>query len=114
LRECNDAPGEISKVYQARRDVLIEGLQSAGWQVAPPKASMFTWARIPEAFAGMPSLEFAKLLMQEARLAVSPGIGFGPLGEGFVRFSLIENDERVGQAMGRVREFLKAREAIHV
>jgi len=114
LRECNDAPGEISKVYQARRDVLIEGLRRAGWQVAPPKASMFTWARIPEAFAGMPSLEFAKLLMQEARLAVSPGIGFGPLGEGFVRFSLIENDERVGQAMGRVREFLKAREAIHV
>jgi alanine-synthesizing transaminase len=114
LRDCDDAPGEIGKVYQARRDVLIDGLQHAGWRVAPPKASMFTWARIPEAFSGMSSLEFAKLLMKEARLAVSPGIGFGPLGEGFVRFSLIENDERVGQAMGRVGEFLKAREAIHV
>jgi alanine-synthesizing transaminase len=112
LRDCDDAPGEIGKVYQARRDVLIDGLQHAGWRVAPPKASMFTWARIPEAFSGMSSLEFAKLLMKEARLAVSPGIGFGPMGEGFVRFSLIESDERVGQAMARVGEFLKARKAL--
>jgi alanine-synthesizing transaminase len=112
LRECDDAPGQIRRVYQARRDVLIEGLRRAGWRVAPPQASMFTWARIPEPFSAMPSLEFAKLLMKEARLAVSPGIGFGPLGEGFVRFSLIESDERVGQAMARVGEFLKSREAL--
>jgi alanine-synthesizing transaminase len=112
LRDCQDAPGQIRQVYQARRDVLIEGLRRAGWRVPPPKATMFTWARIPEAFSGMPSLEFAKLLMKEARLAVSPGIGFGPLGEGFVRFSLIENDERVRQAMTRVGDFLKAREAL--
>jgi alanine-synthesizing transaminase len=112
LRDCDDAPGRIGQIYQARRDVLIEGLRRAGWPVAPPQASMFTWARIPEAFSGMPSLEFAKLLMKEARLAVSPGIGFGPMGEGFVRFSLIESDERVGQAMACVGEFLKAREAL--
>jgi len=112
LRECGEAPAQICQVYQARRDVLIQGLRRAGWRVPPPKASMFTWARIPEPFSGMPSLEFAKLLMKEARLAVSPGIGFGPLGEGFVRFSLIENDERVEQAMARVGEFLKAREAL--
>lgn len=112
LRDCEDAPGQIRQVYQARRDVLIEGLRRAGWRVPPPKATMFTWARIPETFSGMPSLEFAKLLMKEARLAVSPGIGFGPLGEGFVRFSLIENDERVRQAMTRVGTFLKAREAV--
>jgi len=112
LRECGEAPAQICQVYQARRDVLIQGLRRAGWRVPPPKASMFTWARIPEPFSCMPSLEFAKLLMKEARLAVSPGIGFGPLGEGFVRFSLIENDERVEQAMARVGEFLKAREAL--
>jgi alanine-synthesizing transaminase len=112
LRDCEEAPGQIRQVYQARRDALIEGLRRAGWRVPPPKATMFTWARIPEAFSGMPSLEFAKLLMKEARLAVSPGIGFGPLGEGFVRFSLIENDERVSQAMTRVGDFLKAREAV--
>jgi len=112
LRECDDAPGQIGRVYQARRDVLIEGLQRAGWRVMRPKASMFTWAPIPEPFSGMPSLEFAKLLMKEARLAVSPGIGFGPLGEGFVRFSLIESDERVGQAMTRVGEFLRSHEAL--
>lgn len=112
LRECGNAPARICQVYQARRDVLIEGLRRAGWRVPPPKASMFTWARIPEPFSEMPSLDFAKLLMKEARLAVSPGIGFGPLGEGFVRFSLIENDDRVEQAMVRVAEFLKSREAL--
>jgi len=111
LRECDEAPGQICGVYQARRDVLIEGLTRASWPVAPPKATMFTWAAIPEAFSGMPSLEFAKLLMKEARLAVSPGIGFGPMGEGFVRFSLIENDDRVRQAMARVAEFFQRQEA---
>jgi alanine-synthesizing transaminase len=112
LRDCGDAPGQIREVYQARRDVLIEGLERAGWNVEPPKATMFTWAAIPAAFSGMESLEFAKLLMGEARLAVSPGIGFGPLGEGFVRFSLIESDERVRQAMTRVGEFLAKQESL--
>jgi alanine-synthesizing transaminase len=107
LRECDDAPGKIREVYQARRDVLMEGLRAAGWMVAPPQASMFVWARIPDAFQEMGSLEFAKLLMQKTHLAVSPGIGFGPMGEGFVRFSLIEEDDRVRQALARVGEFFK-------
>jgi alanine-synthesizing transaminase len=107
LRECDDAPGQIREVYQARRDVLMGGLQAAGWMVEPPKASMFVWARIPEPFQAMGSLEFAKLLMRETRLALSPGIGFGPMGEGFVRFSLIEEDGRVRQALARVGEFFK-------
>jgi alanine-synthesizing transaminase len=107
LRECDDAPGQISAIYQARRDVLIQGLREAGWHVPPPKASMFVWAHIPEPFVEMGSLEFAKLLMKEAQLAVSPGIGFGPMGEGFIRFSLIENDDRVRKALARVGELFK-------
>jgi alanine-synthesizing transaminase len=107
LRECDDAPAQIRDVYQARRDVLIEGLRAAGWNVEPPKASMFTWARIPGQFGKMGSLEFTKLLMRETRLALSPGIGFGPMGEGFVRFSLIEEDDRVRPALVRVGEFFK-------
>ncbi len=87
----------------------FEGLKEAGWNVEPPKASMFTWARIPEPFQKLGSLEFAKLLMQETQLAVSPGIGFGPMGEGFVRFSLIEGDDRVRKAMARLTEFFQAR-----
>jgi alanine-synthesizing transaminase len=122
LRECDDAPGKICAVYQARRDVLIQGLREAGWVVAPPKASMFTWARIPEPFQKLGSLEFAKLLMQETQLAVSPGIGFGPMGEGFVRFSMIEDDDRVRSAMACLGEFFKKHrvaipattEAVHV
>jgi alanine-synthesizing transaminase len=107
LRECNDEPANICSVYQARRDVLIEGLGQCGWRVEPPKASMFVWARIPEPFTRLGSLEFAKLLMKETQLAVSPGIGFGPLGEGYVRFSLIENDKRVRQATAKVGEFFQ-------
>ncbi|HEX6545789.1 MAG TPA: aminotransferase class I/II-fold pyridoxal phosphate-dependent enzyme [Bryobacteraceae bacterium] len=108
LRECDDAPARICSIYQNRRDVLCEGLNRAGWPVVPPKASMFVWARIPEIFGGMPSLEFAKLLMREARVAVSPGIGFGPMGEGFVRFSLIENHHRTRQAVKSIQHFLQS------
>ncbi len=111
LQECDDAPGKISRMYQDRRDVLIEGLEKAGWHVEPPKASMFVWARIPHAFGGMGSLEFSKLLMREARLAVSPGIGFGPMGEGFVRFSLIENNDRVRQATTNLAAFFERQTA---
>ncbi|HEX3681622.1 MAG TPA: aminotransferase class I/II-fold pyridoxal phosphate-dependent enzyme [Bryobacteraceae bacterium] len=106
LRECDDAPAEICAVYQARRDVLVAGLHAAGWQVEPPKATMFLWARIPEPFAEMGSLEFAKLLMREAHVAVSPGMGFGPMGEGFVRFSLIESDERMREATRSIGRLL--------
>ena len=107
LTECEGAPEQICRIYQDRRDVLIEGLRDAGWAVDPPKASMFTWARIPEAFAELGSLEFAKLLMREARVAVSPGIGFGPMGEGFVRFSLIENHDRTREATRSIGRFLE-------
>jgi len=111
LRECDDAPGMIREFYQERRDVLVEGLREAGWPVDPPKGSMFLWARIPEAFAAMGSLEFAKLLMTETHVAVSPGIGFGPMGEGFVRFSLIENNERVRRATASIGDFLAKQDA---
>jgi len=108
LRECDDAPARICSIYQNRRDVLCEGLNRAGWPVVPPKASMFVWTRIPEIFGGMPSLEFAKLLIREARVAVSPGIGFGPMGEGYVRFSLIENHHRTRQAVKNIQHFLQS------
>jgi alanine-synthesizing transaminase len=107
LRECEDAPAQICSIYQTRRDLLCEGLNRAGWRVDPPKASMFVWSRIPEPFQDMPSLDFAKLLLKEALVAVSPGIGFGPMGEGFVRFSLIENNHRTRQAVKSIQHFLQ-------
>jgi alanine-synthesizing transaminase len=108
LLECEEAPAEIRAVYQERRDVLIESLRAAGWNVPPPKATMFVWAAIPEPFASLGSLEFAKLLLKEAGVALSPGIGFGPMGEGFVRFSLIEDIARTKEAVRRVGEFLRS------
>lgn len=108
LRECQEAPGEICAIYQTRRDVLVEALNQAGWKVASPKATMFLWARIPAAFAELGSLEFAKLLMREAQVAVSPGVGFGPMGEGYVRFSLIEEPERMRQAVSRIGRVLES------
>jgi alanine-synthesizing transaminase len=106
LRDCADAPSAIRSVYEHRRDVLVESLGRAGWHVEPPKGSMFLWARIPDAFRRLGSLEFAKTLMREARVAVSPGIGFGPLGEGYVRFSLIENPARIRQAARGIGQFI--------
>ena len=106
LRECDDAPGAIRAVYQSRRDALVAGLREAGWNVDPPQASMFLWAAIPEGFARFDSLDFSKLLMREAKVAVSPGIGFGPMGEGFVRFSLIEDVGRTREAASRIGELL--------
>jgi alanine-synthesizing transaminase len=112
LRECDGEPAKICKEYESRRDVLIEGLGGAGWHVNPPRASMFVWARIPEPFVEMGSLAFSKLLMTEAHIAVSPGIGFGPLGEGFVRFSLIEDNHRIRQATRKMGEFLQKQEIL--
>ena len=85
-------------MYRSRRDVLIEGLDKAGWKVEKPKATMFVWAEIPESFRKMGSLNFARHLIQEAKVAVSPGIGFGEHGDGHVRFALIENEHRLRQA----------------
>ncbi len=90
-------------IYQSRRDVLVEGLCRIGWKVEKPKATMFVWAPIPEPFRKMGSLEFSKLLLQEAKVAVSPGIGFGEYGEGYVRFALVENEHRIKQAIRGIR-----------
>ncbi|MGH8568305.1 MAG: aminotransferase class I/II-fold pyridoxal phosphate-dependent enzyme [Gammaproteobacteria bacterium] len=90
---------EINEVYRKRRDVLVDGLNKLGWSVPRPKGTMFVWAPIPDAFRAMGSLEFAKLCVQEAKVAVSPGIGFGEYGEGYVRFALVENEQRTKQAL---------------
>jgi alanine-synthesizing transaminase len=107
LRECEDETVKICAGYQKRRDEVVEGLCRAGWHVDPPKGTMFVWARIPEQFQKLGSLEFSKLLLEKALVAVSPGIGFGPLGEGYVRFALIENSHRTKQAMRSIKQFLK-------
>jgi alanine-synthesizing transaminase len=98
---------EICATYQRRRDVLCSGLNEAGWPVVPPKATMFVWAAIPEAFRHMGSVEFSKLLLQQGGVAVSPGIGFGEYGEGFVRFGLIENEHRTRQAVRGIKRVLR-------
>ena len=97
---------EINDVYQRRRDSLIDGLARIGWEVPPPKATMFVWAKIPEEFRHMGSVEFAKLLLQEGHVAVSPGLGFGNYGDDHVRFALIENEHRVRQAMRGIKQAL--------
>ena len=97
---------EIRDLYRRRRDVLCTGLNSIGWEVAPPKATMFVWARIPEPFRKMGSLEFSKMLVQKAKVAVSPGIGFGEYGDSHVRFALIENEHRTRQAVRGLRQAL--------
>jgi alanine-synthesizing transaminase len=108
LRECEEDTHKICATYQKRRDILLSGLKRAGWWVEPPRGSMFLWAPIPEPYREMGSLEFAKLLLEKAQVAVSPGIGFGPMGEGFVRFALIENEHRLRQATRSIGQFLKA------
>ena len=98
---------EVRALYQNRRDVLARGLHEAGWMVEVPRASMYIWAKIPEAYAAMGSLEFAKKLLAEARVAVSPGVGFGEYGDDHVRFALIENEERTRQAVRGIKDMLK-------
>ena len=98
---------EIAALYKSRRDVLCNGLNSAGWLVTPPKATMFVWAKIPEPYQAMGSLEFAKKLLTDAKVAVAPGIGFGEHGEGYVRFGLIENEHRTRQAIRNIKKMFK-------
>jgi alanine-synthesizing transaminase len=95
---------DIVEVHRQRRDVLVDGLNKLGWSVAKPRGTMFVWAPIPDAFRALGSLEFAKLLIQEARVAVSPGIGFGEYGEGYVRFALVENEQRIRQALRGLKQ----------
>jgi alanine-synthesizing transaminase len=108
LREAADYPKEVAEIYQGRRDALCTGLTRAGWEVPPPAATMFVWARIPEQFAAEGSHAFALRLLTEGLVAVSPGSGFGPDGEGFVRFALVENEQRIGQAVRGIRKVLAA------
>jgi alanine-synthesizing transaminase len=96
---------EARNIYRDRRDVLIEGLEQAGWDVPSPEASMFAWAPIPEPFKHLGALEFSKLLLTEAKVAVSPGTGFGENGEGYVRIALVENKHRIRQAVRNIRTF---------
>jgi alanine-synthesizing transaminase len=102
-----DCVAEIVETYRSRRDVLCDGLNSIGWEVEKPKATMFVWAKIPEKYREMGSLEFTKKLLKEARVAVSPGIGFGEYGDDHVRFGLIENEHRTRQAVRGIRDMFR-------
>lgn len=108
LRECEEDTRKICAIYQKRSEVLVNGLNRAGWPVEKPRGSMFLWASIPEKYRANGSLEFAKLILEKAAVAVSPGIGFGPLGEGHVRFALVENEQRIRQATRSIGQFLKS------
>ena len=99
---------DIAEQYKRRRDVLVKGLHEAGWMVEMPKASMYVWAKIPEHYAAMGSLEFAKKLLQDAKVCVSPGIGFGDYGDTHVRFALIENSDRIRQAVRGIKSMFRA------
>jgi len=107
LNGPQDCVLEIRDMYRRRRDVMIDGLAAAGWQVPRPAATMFCWAPIPEQFASMGSLEFSKLLMSEADVAVAPGVGFGEYGDSHVRIALVENEHRSRQALRNIKQFLK-------
>ncbi len=107
LESSQDCVAEIREQYQSRRDVLCEGLDAAGWPVEKPRATMFVWARIPEAYQAMGSLEFCKKLLRDAKVAVSPGIGFGDYGDDHVRFALIENEHRTRQAIKGIKHMLR-------
>jgi alanine-synthesizing transaminase len=108
LQECEEDTRKICATYQKRRDALVKGLDRAGWQVEKPRGTMFLWAAIPERFRSLGSLEFAMRLLEKSHVALSPGVGFGPMGEGHVRFSLIEGDKRLREATERIGEFLKS------
>jgi alanine-synthesizing transaminase len=109
LNGPQDCVGETRERYRARRDVLIDGLRQAGWELPAPEATMFAWAPIPPAFKAIGSLAFSKLLLERANVAVSPGIGFGEHGEGFVRIALVENRHRLRQATRNIKAFLSGR-----
>ena len=105
----NNGDKEVEKIcqtYKSRRDVLCDGLNSFGWSIEKPKATMFVWARIPESFE-MKSMEFSRFLLEKAKVAVSPGLGFGEYGDDFVRFSLIENEQRTNQAVRGIKKAFK-------
>jgi alanine-synthesizing transaminase len=106
LKGPNDCVREIVEVYRQRRDTLINGLERIGWKIDKPKGTMFVWAKIPDRYGEMGSLEFSRLLIKEAKVAVSPGIGFGQYGEGYIRFALVENKHRINQAVRGIKKIL--------
>jgi alanine-synthesizing transaminase len=114
LNGPDDCIREMRETYKRRRDVLVESFGRAGWHVPPPAASMFAWSPIPDPFKTLGSIEFSKLLVEKAEVAVSPGTGFGERGEGFVRIALVENEQRIRQAARNIRRFLEsAPEKLH-
>ncbi len=106
LNEASEHPIEVQQVYQRRRDALCDGLNRIGWEIEPPMGTMFAWAPIPEPYREMRSVEFASHLVREAQVATAPGLGFGPGGDGFVRFALIENEQRINQGIRNLRRAL--------
>lgn len=106
LNGPQDCVEQLRNLYKKRRDVLVDGLKRANWDVTVPDASMFIWARIPEAYRHLGSLEFSKQLLQEAEVAVAPGIGFGEYGDGYVRIAMVENEQRLRQATRNIKKFL--------
>ena len=106
MNEAPDYPKEVCSIYQSRRDTLVDGLARIGWDIPKPKGTMFVWARIPEPYKDMDSVEFCSLLVRECDVALSPGIGFGPGGEGFARFALIENEKRIAQGIRNLKRGL--------
>ena len=106
INEASDHPKEVNKIYQSRRDTLCDGLNRIGWNIEPPRGTMFAWAPIPEPYKDMGSIDFASFLVREAKVATSPGVGFGPGGEGYVRFALIENEQRTSQAIRHIKNTL--------
>jgi alanine-synthesizing transaminase len=106
MNEAPDYPLHVNQIYQGRRDALCDGLNRIGWEVHRPKGTMFVWAPIPEPYREMGSLEFSRYLVQEGKVATSPGVGFGPGGDGYVRFALIENEQRIAQGVRSLKRAL--------
>ncbi|MGA0802401.1 MAG: aminotransferase class I/II-fold pyridoxal phosphate-dependent enzyme [Ilumatobacteraceae bacterium] len=106
MNEAADYPAEVCSIYESRRDALIDGLERIGWDIPKPQGSMFVWAPISEPYADMSSVEFCSHLIRESEVALSPGVGFGPGGEGFARFALIENEKRIAQAIRNLKKGL--------
>ncbi len=106
LNEAPEYPHAVNAIYESRRDALVDGLNRIGWPVAKPQGTMFVWCALPEPYQELGSLDFAKYLVNEAHVATSPGVGFGPGGEGYVRFALVENEQRIGQAVRNLRRAL--------
>jgi alanine-synthesizing transaminase len=112
LNGPDDCIAEIRAIYKSRRDVLIDAMGRAGWRIPSPPATMFAWAPVPEPFAAIGSMGFSKILLREAEVAVSPGVGFGEYGEGYVRLGLVENEHRIRQAARGVRRVMQNADAL--